>query len=66
MPALKPVACGRNGAPVGWLDSAVLPVGCPPSELKSGSEKVDPEDVVVGVEGLILDEPEKENDEAAG
>jgi hypothetical protein len=50
-PALKPVACGRNGAPVGWLDSAVLPVGCTPNELKSESEKVDP----VGVEALVLD-----------
>ena len=69
-PALYPVACGRNGAPVGWLDSAldsaVLPVGCPPSELKSGSEKVDPEAVVVGVEGLVLDEPKEVNDEVVG
>jgi hypothetical protein len=66
MPALKPVVCGRNGAPVGWLDSAVLPVGCPPRELKSGSEKVEPVVVLVGVEGLKLDEPKEENDGAAG
>jgi hypothetical protein len=65
-PALKPVACGRNGAPVGWLDSAVLPVGCTPSELKSESEKVDPVAVVVGVEALVLDEPKEANDEVVG
>jgi hypothetical protein len=41
-------------------------VGCPPSELKSGSEKVDPEAVVVGVEGLVLDEPKEANDEVVG
>jgi hypothetical protein len=41
-------------------------VGCPPSEPKSGSEKVDPEAVVEGVEGLVLDEPKKLNDEVVG
>jgi hypothetical protein len=41
-------------------------VGCPPSELKSGSEKVEPEAVVVGVEGLVLDEPKEANDEVVG
>lgn len=65
-PALKPVACGRNGAPVGWLDSAVLPVGCTPNELRSESEKVDPVAVVVGVEALVLDEPKEVNDEVVG
>jgi hypothetical protein len=65
-PALKPVACGRNGAPVGWLDSAVLPVGCTPNELRSESEKVDPVAVVVGVEALILDEPKEVNDGVVG
>lgn len=64
-PALKPVACGRNGAPVSWLDSAVLPVGCTPNELISESEKVDPVAVVVGVEALVFDEP-KVNDEVVG
>jgi hypothetical protein len=65
-PVLKPVACGRNGAPVGWLDIAVVPVGCVPNELKSESEKVDPVAVVVGVEGLVLDEPKAVNDEVIG
>jgi hypothetical protein len=65
-PALKPVACGRNGAPVGWLDSAVLPVGCTPNEPRSESEKVDPVAVVVGVEALVLDEPKEVNDEVVG
>lgn len=65
-PALKPVACGRNGAPVGWLDSAVLPVGCTPNELRSESEKVDPVAVVVGVEALELDEPKEVKDEVVG
>lgn len=65
-PALKPVACGRNGAPVGWLDNAVLPVGCTPNELRSESEKVDPVAVVVGVEAFVLDEPKEANDEVVG
>jgi len=65
-PELKPVACGRNGAPVGWLESAVLPVGCPPNEPRSESEKVDPVAVVVGVEALVLDEPKEVNDEVVG
>lgn len=65
-PVLKPVACGRNGAPVGWLDSAVLPVGCPPKEPRSESEKVDPVAVVVGVDALVLDEPKEVNDEVVG
>ena len=65
-PALKPVACGRNGAPVGWLDSAVLPVGCPPNELRSESENVDPVAVIVAVEALVLDEPTGVNDEVVG
>jgi len=65
-PPLKPVACGRNGAPVGWLDSAVLPVGCTPNELRSESEKVDPVAVVVGVEALVLDEPKEVNGEVVG
>lgn len=65
-PALKPVACGRNGAPVGWLDNVVVPVGCVPNELKSESEKVDPVAVVVGVEALILDEPKEVNGEDVG
>ena len=64
-PALKPVACGRNGAPVGWLDSAVLPVGCPPNELRSESENVDPVAVIVGVKVLVLGEPNGV-DEVAG
>ena len=64
-PVLKPVACGRNGAPVGWLDRAVLPVGCTPNELRSESEKVDPVAVVVGVEALVLDEPKEVNGEVA-
>jgi hypothetical protein len=65
-PALYPVACGRNGAPVGWLDSAVLPVGCPLNELNAGSESVDPVAVVEGVEGLALDEFKKLNDGVVG
>jgi hypothetical protein len=65
-PALKPVACGRNGAPVGWLDSAVLPVGCTPNELRSESEKVDPVAVVAGVDALGFDEPKKVKDEVVG
>jgi hypothetical protein len=65
-PALKPVACGRNGAPVGWLDNAVVPVGCVPNELKSESEKVDPVAVVVGVEALVLGEPKEVNDKVVG
>ena len=60
-PAVKPVVCGRSGTPVGWLDSTVLPVGCPPTEPKSESEKVDPVVVVavrlVGVEVAVLGEP---------
>jgi hypothetical protein len=53
---LKTVVSGYNRVPrVSWLGSAVLPVGCPPSKLKSGSEKVDPVAVVVGVEELVLD-----------
>lgn len=62
-PPVKPVVCGRNGAPVGWLDRKVLPVGCPPSELKSRLEEVEPVDVVavrlVGVEVSILGEPKE-------
>jgi hypothetical protein len=50
-PALKPVVCWRSGAPVSWLDNAVLPVGCLPSELKIESEKVEP--VVVVVVALV-------------
>lgn len=65
-PALKPVACGRNGAPVGWLDSAVLPVGCTPNELRSESEKVDPVAVVVGVEAFGFDEPKEVKGEVVG
>jgi len=65
-PALYPVVCGRNGAPVGWLDSAVLPVGCPPNELNTESENVDPVAVVEGVEGLALDEFKKLNDGVVG
>lgn len=65
-PALYPVVCGRNGAPVGWLESAVLPVGCPPNELNAGSENVDPVAVVEGVEGLALDEFKKLNDGVVG
>lgn len=65
-PALKPVACWRNGAPVGWLDNAVLPVGCTPNELTSESEKVDPVAVVVAVEALVLDESKEVNDEVVG
>jgi len=60
-PAVKPVVCGRSGTPVSWLDSTVLPVGCPPTEPKSESEKVDPVVVVavrlVGVEVAVLGEP---------
>lgn len=52
-PALKPVACGRSGAPVGWLDNAVLPVGCPPREPKTEAEKVEP--VVDAVVTLVGD-----------
>ncbi len=61
-PVVKPVACGRNGTPVGWLDSAVLPVGSPPNELRSESEKVEPVAVVVGVEALVLDEIDEPNE----
>ena len=61
-PALKPVACGRNGTPVSWLDSAMLPMGCPPNELRSESEKVDPVAVVVGVEALVFDEIDEPNE----
>jgi hypothetical protein len=50
----KPVVCGRNGMPVGWLDNAVLPVGCPPSELKMESEKVEPVIVVAGLVGVAV------------
>ena len=60
-PAVNPVVCGRNGAPVGWLDRNVLPVGCPPSELKGELEGVEAVDVVVvrlvGVQVSILGEP---------
>jgi len=63
-PAVYPVVCGRNGAPVGWLDSAVLPVGCPPSEPKSGSEKVDPVALrLVGVDVAVLGEPKEVSDD---
>lgn len=65
-PVLKPVACGRNGAPVGWLDSAVLPVGCTPNEPRSESEKVDSVAVVVGVEALVLDKPKEVDNEVVG
>jgi len=62
-PAVKPVVCGRNGAPVGWLDKKVLPVGCPPNELKSGLEEVEPVDVVavrlVGDKVSIVGEPKE-------
>lgn len=65
-PALKPVVCGRNGAPVGWLDRAVLPVGCPPKELKSDSE-IEPVAVaavrLVGIEVAVLDEPREVSDD---
>ena len=60
-PAVYPVVCGRNGAPVGWLDRNVLPVGCPLSELKGELEEVEAVDVVVvrlvGVQVSILGEP---------
>ena len=45
------MACGRNGAPVGWLENAVLPVGCPPTDPKSESENVEP--VAVDVVALV-------------
>jgi len=51
IPALKPVACGRSGEPVGWLENAVLPVGCPLTDPKSVSEKAEP--VVVDVAALV-------------
>jgi hypothetical protein len=55
IPALKPVVCGRSGGmPVGWLDIAVFPVGCPLSELKMESEKVEPVAVVEAVMGIAV------------
>jgi hypothetical protein len=68
IPAVNPVVCGRSGAPVGWLDSAVLPVGCPPNEPKSGSDKVDPVVVLavlrlVGVDVAVLGEPKEVSDD---
>lgn len=49
------MACGRSGEPVGWLENAVLPVGCILTDPKSESEKVDP--VVVDV-GVDADDPD--------
>jgi len=46
------VVCGRrSGGPVGWLENAVLPVGCDP---KSVSEKVEPVAELVGVEAVVV------------
>ena len=65
MTAVNPVVCGRSGAPVGWLDSAVLPVGHMLSKLKTDPEKVDP--VVVDAvlrpirfDMVILGEPKED------
>ena len=67
IPEVNPVVCGRSGAPVGWLDSAVLPVGCTPSEPKTDPEKVDPVVVdavlgLVGVDVVVLGEPKEVSD----
>ena len=58
----------RNGAPVGWLDSAIVPVGCLPNELRSESEKIDPMAAVVGIEVLrvVFDEPKEVEDKIVG
>jgi len=64
-PPPKPVVCERKGAPFGWLDNTVLPVDCPPGELKRDVEKVDPVVAVaarLGDDGVVvLDEPSEVN-----